>query len=137
MKTEPRYWPVWMPPAQTISAVPAGRWWDAVVVPQTLGLDALQLLDTTSGHCPGPVIREPYTQRPRLYFLVPKGTAQGWDVPGVVALGVTAYIGIPGPTTLEPPGPHWLCPPDPDDPESLVDAVELERALRAVQGVRP
>lgn len=122
--------PAWMPPVDTIRVVPAGRWWDAIVLPQALGLDALQVLDDGTQRCPGPVIWDTSPPKPRLYFLVPVGTADTWTGPGE-AHGRTTFIGIPGPTTLEPPSPHWLCPPDPDDPERLVDPGALLAALAA------
>jgi hypothetical protein len=118
-----------MPPDNTISAVQAGRWWDAIVVPQQRGLDALEVLDHETGRDPGPVAWDQNSMSPRLYFLVPLGTADGWRVAGTQALGETAYVGLPGWTTIEPPGLFWLCPPDPDGPDGLVDAGALRRAL--------
>jgi hypothetical protein len=115
----------WMPPDRTIALVPAGHWWDAIVTPQVVGLAALQELHRANDHQPGPVIRDTQLTAPRLYFLVPTGTAASWDTPGTVALGLGAYIGVPGATTIEPPGPHWLAPPDPDAPGLLVNARTL------------
>ncbi|MEY9876662.1 hypothetical protein ABH931_006172 [Streptacidiphilus sp. MAP12-33] len=130
MRSEQPNRPAWMPPDRTVSALPAGRWWDVVVVPQRAGLDALEVLDRESGHCPGPVIWDVAPNNPRLYFLVPLGTAATWpSVRGCEARGETTYIGVPGATTIEPPGVHWLCPPDPDRPGELVDAAALRAAL--------
>lgn len=119
----------WMPPVDTIGVVATAKWWDAVVVPQAAALDALEMLDRESGHAPGPVIWEPIASQPRLYFLVAAGTADTWDMAGTTALGAACFIGVPGPTSLEPPGVHWLVPPDPDNPEALVDAAALREAL--------
>ena len=124
--------PPWMPEDNVIRAIQAGRWWDAIAVPQLLGLDALQVIDHHTGHAPGPVIWDHHGPRPRLYFLVPAGTAATWAVPDTEALGATTFVGVPGATILEPPGPHWLCPPDPDDALALVDPGGLAQALRAV-----
>ena len=124
--------PPWMPPAGTIFVLPAAEWWDAIVVPQVRGLDVVEILDHQTDRAPGPILWEPLALTPRLYFLVPVGTADAWDVPGTSALGTACFIGVPGPTTLEPPSIHWLVPPDPDDPEGLVDADALRTALLAV-----
>jgi hypothetical protein len=122
----------WMPPEHTVSVVATAKWWDAVVVPQVRGLDALQVLDHEAGRAPGPVIWEPLADQPRLYFLVPVGTADAWDVPGTKAFGTACFIGVPGPTTIGPPTVHWLVPPDPDNPRALVDAGALRDALLLV-----
>ncbi len=124
----------WMPPPNTIRMCEVGRWWDAVVIPQTLGLDVLEVLDHKTGRTPGPVIWDQNPPRPRLYFLVPVGTSDAWDAAGAEALGPTTFVGVPGPTTLDPPGPHWLCPPDPDSPKSLVDAEALAAAIKTTLG---
>jgi hypothetical protein len=121
--------PPWMPPADSIGVIATSKWWDAVVVPQATAVDALEILDRESDHSPGPVIWEPMASHPRLYFLVPTGTADTWDVAGTTAFGAACFIGVPGPTALEPPGIHWLVPPDPDAPEALVDPGALRRAL--------
>lgn len=123
--------PPWMPPAGTIALLPAAEWWDAVVVPELRGLDALAILDHVTDRAPGPVIWEPLALVPRLYFLVPKGTADGWDLPGTISLGAACFIGIPGTGVIEPPSVHWLVPPDPDDPEGLVNPDALRAALLA------
>lgn len=135
MRTRQTIGPVWMPQPNTCACLPAGRWWDAIVVPQLAGLDALEILDHETGRAPGPVVWDINTVRPRLYFLVPAGTADTWDLGGTESFGQSTFIVLPGPTTIEPPGIHWLVPPDPDDPEALVDAEGLARALRAVLAV--
>lgn len=125
--------PVWMPPDNTISAVEAGRWWDAIVVPQQRGLDVLEILDRETGRAPGPVVWDQNQASPRLYFLVPAGTASGWRVEGTQALGVATYVGLPGWTSIEPPGLFWLSPPDPDDIAALVDPVRLLAAFQRLR----
>lgn len=128
-RTPPAIGPIWMPAPNTIAAVSAGKWWDAVSVPQLVGLDALEILDHESGRAPGPVLWDPSALSPRLYFLVALGTADEWDLPGTAAFGRATYVVMPGATTIEPPGVHWLVPPDPDDPEALVDPQALREAL--------
>ena len=127
--------PVWMPAPNTAVCLPAGHWWDAIVVPQLAGLDALEILDHESGRAPGPVLWEPAAQLPRLYFLVAPGASEHWNAPDTIALGVSTFVVVPGPTAIEPPGVHWLVPPDPDEPDALVDAQALREALLRAAGV--
>lgn len=126
---QPSTSPAWMPPADTLRTIQAGTWWDAIVLPQGLGLDALEILDAATGRKPGPVIWDPLGPRERLYFLVPTGTAESWEGPGE-PLGRTTFVVVPGVSALEPPMPHWLCPPDPDAPNALVDPLALAAILR-------
>lgn len=127
--------PVWMPPDNTISVVEAGRWWDAIVVPQQRGLDVLEVLDHQTGHAPGPVIWDQNSTAPRLYFLVTAGAASSWQAAGTQALGHGTFVGLPGWTTIGPPGLFWLCPPDPDDLEAVVDPALLLAAFQRFEGV--
>lgn len=130
MRTRQSVRPEWMPPENTISVVPAGRWWDAIVVPQQRGLDVLEVIDHETGHVTGPVVWDQNSTSPRLYFLVPLGTTATWQMEGTQALGAGCFVGLPGWTTLEPPGLFWLCPPDPDDVDALVDPALLLAAFR-------
>lgn len=126
--------PGWVPPANTLEAMPAGRWWDAIVVPQLAALDALEILDHVTGRSPGPVVWDMGAREPKLYFLVWPGAAERWDVPETTALAKGSFVVLPGPTTIAPPGVYWLVPPDPDDPDGLVDAAALRRALLMASG---
>lgn len=137
MRTAQTVGPVWMPQPNTCAALPAGRWWDAIAVPQLPALDALEILDHETGRAPGPVLWDLNTVRPRLYFLVPVGTADGWDLPGTASFGDTTFVVLPGATSIAPPGIHWLVPPDPDEPDALVDAVALREALLRAAGGTP
>jgi len=124
--------PSWMPPAGTVDAVSAGDVWDAVVVQQHIGIAALEHLDRETARRPGPIIWDPTLRAPRIYFLVPTGTdALMWRHERLLAAG--AHIVIPGATTIAPPGPYWLVPPDPDAPLTLVDPALLRRALDRVR----
>lgn len=127
-KRPPARW--WIPPHKTVEAVAAGQFWDAVAVPQHIGLAALEWLDETTAHRPGPIIWDT-SSRPRLYFLIPVGADQSWQHERLLTTG--SYVAVPGPTTLEPPGPYWIAPPDPDEPDALVDAGMLRRALDRVR----
>lgn len=126
--------PVWMPRVNTTQCQPAGRWWDAIVVPQLPALDALEILDHETGRTPGPTVWDQSARLPRLYFLVPPATAAVWDVPGTIARGSGSFVVLPGPTTIEPPGVYWLVPPDPEEPEALVDPAALRSALLKASG---
>ena len=124
--------PPWMPPDDTVTAVAAGEHWDAVAVPQQAGLAALSLLDADSTP-PGPVLWDTRAE-PRLYFLVPVGSAGELASAGTRLLSMGSFVAIPGATSIGPPGPHWLVPPDPDRPGHLVDATQLHQALRRAAG---
>ncbi|GAB2697560.1 hypothetical protein GCM10010442_14220 [Kitasatospora kifunensis] len=120
----------WVPLQGTVEAVAAGQFWDAVAVPQYIGLAALEYLDQAMGHRPSPVIWDS-SGRPRLYFLIPVGSPLAWTHERLLTAG--SFVAVPGPTTLEPPGPYWIVPPDPDDPGALGDAGLLRRALDQVR----
>jgi len=134
MKTRRALPPPWMPRENTCACLPAGRWWDAIAVPQQQGLGALEILDRESGRAPGPVIWDPSARQPRLYFLTAAGTAEAWELDGSAPFGSSTFVVVPGPTTIEPPGVHWLVPPDPDEPGALVDAAALREALLRAAG---
>jgi hypothetical protein len=119
---------IWLPDLHTISVAPAGRWWDAIIVPQSPGLAALRHLDEATRRRPGPVVWDPNLRTPRLYFLTPPGTARTWTWPGTRALGAGGFVGIPHAARIEAPGPHWIAPPHPED-DVLVDADALRDAL--------
>lgn len=108
--------------ARSMAMLPAGRIWDAIKVDQARGEHAVSILDGAPAFC-DPDIR-------KIYVLVPAGTADSWDVPGTVALGEDAWIGVPAPSRQQRPGPYWLRLPD---DESLADPAQLSRALRAVR----
>ncbi|MDH6121427.1 hypothetical protein ABH930_006910 [Kitasatospora sp. GAS204A] len=116
----------WIPPEGTVEAVAAGQFWDAVAVPQYIGLAALEILDQPSRPRLGPVIWDS-SGRPRMYFLIPLSSPLSWTHERLLAAG--SFVTVPGRTTLGLPGPFWIVPPDPDDPGALVDACLLRRAL--------
>lgn len=120
----------WVPPEGTVEAVAAGQFWDAVAVPQHIGLAALENLGQASMRRPGPVVRDS-PGWPRLYFLIPVASPLAWTHERLLTAG--SFVTVPGPTTLESPGPCWIVPPDPDDPGALVDAGLLRRALDRVR----
>ncbi|MEV0369161.1 hypothetical protein AB0I10_04955 [Streptomyces sp. NPDC050636] len=121
---------------------------DLVTVPARQGLEAVDILRLRDGV--GPVLHDGACHT--LGFLVPPGTAAGWDVPGSactqtygrgIALGA-AYDGDGADgtedTSVEPPvtGTGWLVPPEgayaaATDPAVLRAALgEAARTIEAV-----
>ncbi|MGW7491765.1 hypothetical protein [Streptomyces sp. NPDC054786] len=114
---------------------------DLVTVPARQGLEAVDILRLRDGV--GPVLHDGPCDT--LGFLVPAGTAAGWDVPGSactqtsgrgLALGALCGEGSP----VEPPvtGTGWLVPPEgagaaATDPAVLRAALgEAARTIEAV-----
>jgi hypothetical protein len=107
------------PPART----PA---WDLVTVPSRQGLEAVDILRLRTGV--GPVLHD--TSGDTLGFLVPAGTADGWDLPGSACTGTRARGRRPaaGTPAAEPTvGVGWLLPPEHGDP--VTDPALLRMAL--------
>ncbi|GAA2090193.1 hypothetical protein GCM10009801_54960 [Streptomyces albiaxialis] len=84
---------------------------DLVTVPARHGLEAVDILRLRDGV--GPVLHDHAGDT--LGFLVPPGTAAGWDLPGSACTQTytRAAHAAPG-TTQEPPvaGTGWLVPPE-------------------------
>ncbi|MCB5910323.1 hypothetical protein [Streptomyces pinistramenti] len=119
---------------------------DLVTVPARQGLEAVDILRLRDGV--GPVLHDGGCDT--LGFLVPPGTADGWDVPGsactqTYGCGVEpgAAYGSEG-ALPEPPvtGTGWLVPPDgayaaATDPAVLRKALgEAARTIEAVDRCR-
>lgn len=104
--------------ASRIILLPLGRRWSAVKVDGHDGLAAAAAVS-------GPSIHDPAGQC--VFFLVPPRTV--WDVAGTECLGENCWLTVPTPTVTEPPGPHWLFPPDGSG--QLVNADELRAQLNA------
>lgn len=105
--------PDWVPHNGTHRVMKVGVWWDVVRISGELGLAVLQALRQPTD-CPlGPVAADPRgSGGPRLYFFVPPGTADHWDVFGTTALGPAFYVVVPDAACVQPPEPHWAVPPD-------------------------
>ncbi|MDT0307792.1 hypothetical protein RM780_12575 [Streptomyces sp. DSM 44917] len=105
---------------------------DLVTVPAREGLEAVDILRLR--HRVGPVLHD--REGDTLGFLVPPGTAEGWDLPGSAC---TQTFGAP-PRGKQPPvsGSGWLVPPggatgDTTEPDRLRAALrEAVTLLRAV-----
>ncbi|WP_407552906.1 hypothetical protein QOM21_23365 [Streptomyces sp. Pv4-95] len=115
---------------------------DLVTVPARQGLEAVDILRLRDGV--GPVLHDGACHT--LGFLVPPGTADGWDVPGSACtqthgrgLALSAAHGEEG-AVIEPPvtGTGWLVPPEgafaaATDPTVLREA--LGQAARTIEAV--
>ena len=97
---------------------------DLVTVPTRQGLEAVDILRRGTGETVGPVLHDDGCDT--LGFLVPAGTAAGWDVPGSTCTG-TDGRGLR--LDPEPPveGSDWLLPPGGAHPAT--DPAVLRRAL--------
>lgn len=118
--------PRWMPIGDEPDLCATGMWWDAIRAVEATGLRAMEIL-TDAGDPIGPVILEPEGPEPRLYFLVPSGTAADWTEPGTVALGTKCHVLVPQADKTEPPGLHWHKLPS--TPRLLTQPAALRRAL--------
>jgi hypothetical protein len=98
---------------------------DLVTVPARQGLEAVDILRRgAAGDAMGPVLHDGGCAT--LGFLVPAGTAAGWDVPGSTC---TETDGRGLRLNPEPPveGSDWLLPPG--EADLATDPVVLRRAL--------
>nr|WP_245793622.1 hypothetical protein [Streptomyces pini] len=107
---------------------------ELVTVPARHGLEAVDILRLRE--CVGPVLYD--GAGGTLGFLVPPGTADGWDLPGSVCFPVHRRFGRPA----DPPvaGTGWLVPPESahtgtTEPARLRDALsEAARTIAAAEG---
>ncbi|MFJ5529231.1 hypothetical protein [Streptomyces sp. NPDC093261] len=98
---------------------------DLVTVPARQGLEAVDILRRGAGDCVGPVLHDGGCDT--LGFLVPPGTADGWDLPGSTC---TRTDGKGLSLVAERPqaeGAGWLLPPG--DAELATDPAVLREAL--------
>lgn len=97
---------------------------DLVTVPARQGLEAVDILRLRDGV--GPVLHDGDCDT--LGFLVPPGTAAGWDMPGSAC---TQTYGRGVRSAAEPPvsGTGWLVPPD-GAYTAATEPSELRAALR-------
>ncbi|MFP8884906.1 hypothetical protein [Streptomyces mangrovi] len=107
---------------------------ELVTVPARHGLEAVDILRLRE--CVGPVLYD--GAGGTLGFLVPPGTADGWDLPGSVCFPLHRRFGRPA----DPPvaGTGWLVPPESahtgtTEPARLRDALsEAARTIAAAEG---
>ncbi|MBP0456185.1 hypothetical protein JFN87_01540 [Streptomyces bomunensis] len=103
--------------------LPAGRRWDVLTLPASLGGPALDVLIRLVER-PGPVLAD--TGEERMGFFVPAGTAGRWLGTGVRGAGRGTWIVVPHPAGRAH-GLRWLVPPDGSG--ALTDPAVLELAL--------
>ncbi|WP_440581960.1 hypothetical protein [Streptomyces flavofungini] len=127
-------------PTQDGSSPPPGRavcdeeCCDLVTVPARQGLEAVDILRRGAADTIGPVLHDGGCDT--LGFLVPPGTADGWDLPGSACTqtfgrGISASAEPdPGPAVPAPPvaGTGWLLPPG-DETDPVTDPTVLRAAL--------
>ncbi len=110
---------------------------DLVTVPARQGLEAVDILRRGAADTIGPVLHDGGCDT--LGFLVPPGTADGWDLPGSACTqtfgrGMRVYAdpepGPTGPVVPDPPvaGTGWLLPPDGEN-DPVTDPAVLRAAL--------
>ncbi|WP_234377177.1 hypothetical protein [Streptomyces sp. TP-A0356] len=98
---------------------------DLVTVPARQGLEAVDILRRGAGDCVGLVLHDDGCDT--LGFLVPPGTADGWDVPGSTCTqtdGRGMSLAAPQPPVE---GTGWLLPPG--EAELATDPAVLRQAL--------
>ncbi|MFI5806516.1 hypothetical protein [Streptomyces sp. NPDC051561] len=85
-----------------VALLPLGRRFDAVRVPGELVRAAL----AANGSPAGPLILDPHSAM--YYALVPPRTTETWVCAFGTCLGQGAWLGVPHPERVGPPGPHWV-----------------------------
>ncbi|WP_326597111.1 hypothetical protein [Streptomyces sp. NBC_01803] len=113
--------PEWLPSAEEgTQAVPCGKWFDAVRVPQRNGPFVLARLNRASG----PVIQGPVNW----FWLIGPGLGDDWNLPAMAVLGIGSHIAVPPANSTAAPLPRWLLAPVGDcltDPEPLRSALTV------------
>ncbi|GAA1239380.1 hypothetical protein GCM10009665_32430 [Kitasatospora nipponensis] len=117
----------WQRSGAGVTLLPAGRLWDVLLVPGSLGRPALQVMERLPRG--GPVLWDPGDDS--LGFLVPAGTAAHWVGTGVRGAGAGSWVAVPHPERRGP-GLRWLLAPDGSG--RLTDPVVLELALHEAAG---
>ncbi|GGV31950.1 hypothetical protein GCM10010277_16070 [Streptomyces longisporoflavus] len=118
-------------PGQSAGPGDCADFCDLVTVPARQGLEAVDILRRGAGDAVGPVLHDGGCDT--LGFLVPPGTAAGWDLPGSACTQTfgrgTRPHTEPGPATPPPPvaGTGWLLSPAETDP--VTDPAVLRAAL--------
>ncbi|MDH2390536.1 hypothetical protein QCN29_17410 [Streptomyces sp. HNM0663] len=97
---------------------------DLVTVPARQGLEAVDILRRGAAPSVGPVLHDDASDT--LGFLVPPGTADGWDMPGS-ACTQTSGRGLRLVASPRAEGADWLLPPD--DAGPVTDPAVLRQAL--------
>ncbi|MEV7670590.1 hypothetical protein [Streptomyces sp. NPDC088752] len=122
------------PAPGTAGTESAAEAWDLVTVPVRQGLEAVDILRRAGAPAVGPVVHDGTCDT--LGFLVPPGTAAGWDMPGSACtrtsgrgLRLPELPELPEPAGGAPRPAGWLLPPGDGDTDPVTDPVVLRRAL--------
>ncbi|MBD0837355.1 hypothetical protein [Streptomyces sp. TRM68416] len=117
-----------LPSAAGCTLHDAGHEWDAIRVPRSIGLAAMEIL---GARC-GAVVDDALSAV--LYFFVPTGTVEEWGVGNTRALGAGSTVAIPPARRTEGPGPHWrMCP---GEDRWITDPAALRAAIQDVLSPR-
>ncbi|MDQ0686583.1 hypothetical protein QF032_005568 [Streptomyces achromogenes] len=106
-----------------VALLPAGRAWDVLILPGTLGYPTLDVLTRILDR-PGPVLVD--LGDDRMGFFVAPGTAARWLGTGIRTAGAGTWIVVPHPGRSAR-GVRWLVTPDGSG--TLTDAALLELAM--------
>lgn len=104
----------------------AGRYWNVLSVPDSLGLLALNVLWEDPLHTPGPVLR--HRRARRVGFFLPPGRADQWIGTGVRHVGKGCWVAVP-PPYRDTGHLEWVIPPN--GAGTLHSPDLLEKALQA------
>ncbi|MFE2712193.1 hypothetical protein ACFXKI_09440 [Streptomyces mirabilis] len=107
--------------------VEAGTHFDAVRVPRTIGLSALDDLEGESGG----VICDPWSRI--MYFLAEPSSTLDWRVRETVRCGPATYVVVP-PLGARETVLHWAVPPSAERPFTPVE--RLREVLQAVVEIK-
>ncbi|MGA4841339.1 hypothetical protein [Streptomyces sp. G45] len=92
-----------------LAAVPVGRAWDVVRIPQRVGWSTVHRL-RADGSPLGPVLHTPA----HVEVFVPAGTARSWRAPETTVLGPGDFVAAPDPAVIAPLTTRartWIVPP--------------------------
>ncbi|MDX2851667.1 hypothetical protein [Actinacidiphila glaucinigra] len=109
--------------------LPAGRFWDVLVVPEDLGLLALDALLRLPRTEPGPTLAD--TASHRVGFFLPPDPVSRWVGTGIRYAGRGAWIAVPPPNRAAG-ALRWLVPPDGTGTLHTPTSVELALFQAAV-----
>ncbi|RBM05048.1 hypothetical protein [Streptomyces sp. PT12] len=112
-----------------VALLPAGRIWDVLILPGTLGYPTYDVLSRVIER-PGPVLAD--HANARIGFFVPPGTAGRWLGTGVRAAGRGSWVVVPHPMRTAN-GVRWLVPPDGSG--VLTDPAVLELAMHEAAAI--
>ncbi|MEV6247117.1 hypothetical protein AB0M38_13060 [Streptomyces sp. NPDC051742] len=111
-----------------VALLPAGRFWDVLILPSELGYPTLDVLGRLVDR-PGPVLVD--FGDARMGFFVPPGTVTRWLGSGVRGAGAGTWIVVPYPGRATG-AVRWLVAPD--GAGTLTDASLLELAMHEAAG---